>query len=561
MRWILGLGMALAFVSAAATERQDVQPLRTSHDGHYLTEADGAPFFWLADTAWDLFQRLEREEVDHYFKDRAAKGFTIIQAVIGGGGGHQGPNRYGDEPFLDRDPARPNERYFAHVDWVVDRARLQGLRMAIFPYWSGAFHLQSAIVGEPLKPPPVVFNPDNAQRYARWLGQRYRDKGISWIFGGDSNPLWPKVLRFQVEPGGKSKRLPEQSDMSARDWRPVYEAMAKGLSEGEGRQPFITYHPSCCTFAGMPKPLTSVLFADRPWLTMNMVQSSHYENPPEEVHGEVVGFSFGWRGPMNYEPIRHEFSSTPTKPVVDGEPRYEDLGKDNDAQNVSTKGYWTGYDARNAAYHAVFAGAAGHAYGNHAVWQFADEKKNRVDAPISPGLTWRAALDRPVSGQLRHLKALMLSRPYFTRVPDQSLIIGETGSGTAHMGATRDAQGHYAMVYLPHGQRVTIDLSRLAGPTIAWWFDPRTGKAKRINRKLSSAGAEVFTPPSNGHEEDWVLVLDNARKGFGVPGAKGTRERALCPEIETTCSGSDAVIVVQHSTEALAPPHWLRLRD
>jgi hypothetical protein len=270
----------------------------------------------------------------------------------------------------------------------------------------------------------------------------------------------------------------------------------------------------------MPKPLTSVMFANRPWLTMNMIQSSHYENPPEDVHGELMGFSFGWRGPMNYELISHEFASTPTKPVIDGEPRYEDLGKDNDAENVSKKGYWTGYDARNAAYHAVFAGAAGHAYGNHAVWQFADAPKNKVDPPISPGLNWREALQRPVSGQLRHLKTLMLSRPYFTRAPDQSLIVGEAGAGTAHIGATRDAQGHYAMIYLPHGQQVKVDLSRLAGSAIAWWFDPRTGAAKRIDGVFPTSRAEVFVPPTNGNEEDWVLVLDNAKKEFGVPGAR-----------------------------------------
>jgi hypothetical protein len=505
------------FRSVAQADIDQLEPLRVSENGHYLAKPDGTPFFWLGDSAWDLFQRLDRAEVDHYLKDRADKGFTIIQAAIGGGGSHQGPNRDGDEPFLDRDPTRPNERYFAHVDWVVARARHYGLRMAIFPYWAGAFHMRS---GEPSSPTHVVFEPGSARTYARWLGRRYRHGGVSWIFGGDANPLWPTAIRFQADAAGISRRAPERSDMRARDWRPLYDAMAEGLREGEGRPPFITYHPSCCTFPGMPKPLTSVLFAGRPWLTMNMIQSSHYERPPEEVHGEMVGFSFGWQGTMNYEPISYEFSSTPTKPVIDGEPRYEDLGKDNDATNVATKGYWTGYDARNAAYHAVFAGAAGHAYGNHAIWQFADPKRNRVDQPISPALTWREALQRPVSGQLRHLKALMLSRPYFTRVPDQSLIVGDAGTATAHIGSTRDALGRYAMIYLPHGQKVTIDLSRLAGPTVAWWFDPRNGVAERISGVFAASRSEVFVPPSSGKEDDWVLVLDAVATGFGVPGGE-----------------------------------------
>src|SRR5688572_5389490 len=131
-------GLACGVIAAAApvlyspathAEVEQVDQLRVSPDGHYLTQADGSPFFWLADTGWDLFQRLDREEVNLYFKDRAGKGFTIIQAAIGGGGGHQGPNRYGDTPFIDGDPTRPNEKYFAHVDWVIDRARHYGLRM------------------------------------------------------------------------------------------------------------------------------------------------------------------------------------------------------------------------------------------------------------------------------------------------------------------------------------------------------------------------------------------------------------------------------------------------
>jgi hypothetical protein len=43
--------------------------------------ADGRPFFWLGDTAWELFHRLNREEATRYLEDRASKGFTVIQAV------------------------------------------------------------------------------------------------------------------------------------------------------------------------------------------------------------------------------------------------------------------------------------------------------------------------------------------------------------------------------------------------------------------------------------------------------------------------------------------------
>ena len=72
-------GLLLAGVCAA----DDLtQPLHASPDGHFLAQPDGAPFFWLGDTAWPLFVRLSREDADQYFRDRAGKGFTVIQATV-----------------------------------------------------------------------------------------------------------------------------------------------------------------------------------------------------------------------------------------------------------------------------------------------------------------------------------------------------------------------------------------------------------------------------------------------------------------------------------------------
>ena len=55
--------------------------LRVSDDKHHLVKKDGSPFFWLGDTAWELFHRLSYEEANIYLQDRAEKGFTVIQCV------------------------------------------------------------------------------------------------------------------------------------------------------------------------------------------------------------------------------------------------------------------------------------------------------------------------------------------------------------------------------------------------------------------------------------------------------------------------------------------------
>jgi hypothetical protein len=56
--------------------------LRVSSGGRHLETLDGRPFFWLGDTAWELFHRLDREEADLYLATRAAQGFNVVQAVV-----------------------------------------------------------------------------------------------------------------------------------------------------------------------------------------------------------------------------------------------------------------------------------------------------------------------------------------------------------------------------------------------------------------------------------------------------------------------------------------------
>ena len=55
--------------------------LRVAANKRYLEFDDGTAFFYLADTAWELFHRLSLTEAQYYLDNRAAKGFTVVQAV------------------------------------------------------------------------------------------------------------------------------------------------------------------------------------------------------------------------------------------------------------------------------------------------------------------------------------------------------------------------------------------------------------------------------------------------------------------------------------------------
>src|SRR5262249_21470312 len=175
---LLAFAVSLA-TGAAAAERAPW--LKVSENQRFLVKEDGSPFFYLGDTAWELFHRLDRNEADRYLRDRAAKGFTVIQAVVLAElDGLHTPNAYGHVPLTNDDPAKPTEDYFRHVDWVVDRANELGLFIGMLPTWGDKWN-KGGGVG------PEIFTPENSGPYGEWLGRRYKDKGIIWILGGDRN--------------------------------------------------------------------------------------------------------------------------------------------------------------------------------------------------------------------------------------------------------------------------------------------------------------------------------------------------------------------------------------
>lgn len=166
----------------------------------------------------------------------------------------------------------------------------------------------------------------------------------------------------------------------------------------------------------------------------------------------------------------------------------------------------------------MFAGGFGVTYGHHAIWQFYGPSVEKLNYPDR---NWTEALDRPGAFQAGYLKNLILSRPSLNRIPDQSLIVSGQGNADAeHIVAFRDVDGSYAMIYLPVGKAIEINMEWVKGKKInAWWFNPRTGKSGR-KFTFGAEGVSRFVPPALGGENDWVLVIDDAAKRYPRPGGK-----------------------------------------
>lgn len=441
-------------------------PLRVSENHRFIVHADGTPFFYLSDTNWDLFRRATREEAAELIDKRRSQGFTVICGPVTGAldGFYYNnplgvPNPYGKLPFIDKDVTQPAETpgadaddpdqydYWDHVDYIVSLAESAGLYVGMMLAWDHQYKAG-------------LINADNARTYARYIGERYGTRpNIIWVLGGDHD---------------------------ATGEENIFREMAAGLAEAGAADVLTTYHPR----GGRS---SACWFQEDEWLDFNMIQSGHSA-----------------RDKRNDLMIAEQYDLTPTKPVMDGESRYEDHSVNWDPAN----GWFDDYDVRQGAYWSLFAGAHGHTYGTRGVWQMYSPERPAF-GPVR--YYWYDAMDLPGAWDMKHIRNLMLSRPFLSRVPDQTLV-EDAFDGADTIRATRG--DGYAFIYAATGRTFTVYLKKLSCEKIrATWFDPRTGNTRRAGEFPSQEYREFDPPGAPGRGNDWVLVLDDVARNFPPPGA------------------------------------------
>jgi hypothetical protein len=429
--------------------------LKVSDNFRYIVTETGKPFLWLGDTAWELFHRLDREEANEYITNRAQKGFNVIQAVVlAEFDGLTEPNRNGDLPLIDLDPKKPNPKYFEHVDYIVQKANKAGIYIAMLPAWGDKFNKRWGIG-------PEVFTPENAYQYGLFLGKRYKNSAIIWVLGGD--------------------RIPEEE----QDYQ-IIEAMAKGLREGDGNH-LITYHP-------MGGNSSSSFFHNSPWLDINMFQSGH-----------------GERDYPNFNMVTNDYRKAPVKPVLDGEPCYEDHPVNWNTAN----GWFDEFDSRRAGYWALLSGACGHTYGNHNIWQMLDEAHSPVSAARTP---WKQAMDQPGAFQAGYMRKFFESRPFQLLVPSNTLILKGPNASGRNVLAALASDNSFMITYIPYGSTININLESFNKlPVKIWYFNPRNCTVINLESIPAPASMEFDPPADEARGNDWLLVIEKSSANFSNP--------------------------------------------
>jgi len=424
---------------------------------------DGKPFFYLADTAWTLFKRLNHEEVNEYLKNRVAKGFTVIQAYVLRG--LKVPNLYGHLTLRDGDPAKPNDAFFENVDYIVNKANELGLVMGMVTCY-GEHVTRDA--SRPVYSTEQVFNPSNALAYGHFLGSRYKDNAVIWLLGGDRAPL---------------------------EGEAIWNALARGLKEGSSGNNLVSFHgPGTET-----SPSSSYWFHNKDWLDFNTIQSGH-----------------GW-AIKNYDYLAHDYDLRPIKPTLDMEARYENFPD----VKKGTRKRMDAHQVREAMYWAVLAGAAGHGYGCNDIWQFFDENQtpylNDYGYPCRyPNTNWHKAMDFEGAFGVGLARRLFELRPWYQMVPDQAIIATGQGEGEDHIQAAKAVDGSFVIAYLTFGNPMTIKMNNLASTRVkAQWYDPRQGSWQHIG-EYPNTGVQKFTPPTHGDRNDWVIVLEDPARNYKI---------------------------------------------
>lgn len=425
-------------------------PLRLSDNRRFLSHADGVPFFWLADTAWNGPLCSTGEEWQHYIRERTRQNFTAVQWVTTQWLASPGGDINGDVAFTGEERIAINPMFFQRLDHKVDALNQAGLLSVPVLLWT----VERAELEINTRSPGYSLPEDQAILLARYMVARWGGNYVAWILPGDGNYAGPKAERWQ------------------RIGRAVF---------GEGPHAPVSLHPK-----GMHLPLEE--FREESWLNINGYQSGHGDDEP----------TLAW---IVAGPPAEAWQEEPVRPLINLEPPYENhlayqSRQPFDAFKVRRAIYWS----------LLVAPTAGVTYGGHGVWGWDDgsgppEAHPRTGTP----LPWPEALLMPAAEQMAYLAALFHSIEWWRLRPAPALLVSQPGeiSPSRYIAASQAAEGDLAVIYIPEERQVELNLTSLRPGLSMQWFDPRTGD----HHPLAPPGAGDVCHLETPAPGDWVLLL------------------------------------------------------
>ena len=504
MKTRISLLLILSFLAATLHAANVYRPwthgrLTVSPNHRYLVHADGTPFFWLGNTAWLMPERLNRDEVEYYLNREREQGYNVEQIQVLNAiptfniyGQMANDENFDFSPFtllttasggLPAGGAFPSTLHFSlytywnHLDYIVDMAAANGIYIAMDCIWGSLIDRMS---------------PDKAAKYGQFLAQRYKDKpNIIWMIGGDI-----------------------MGDKGMASW----DALARAIRHDDPNH-LMTFHPRGRTTSAW-------WYNDREWLDFNMFQSGHrrygqrngdgdytIRDNTEEDNWRYVAMSWG----LKEEQIPGREVKGPQKPVIDGEPSYEDIPH---GLHDFSQPRWQDCDVRRYAYWAVFAGCFGHTYGHNSIMQF---MRPGVLASFGAEKAWWEAMHDSGYQQMKYLKWLMLALPFTEAQADQSVITSQNGERYDRIVALRGPD--FLLLYNYSGCPMQVDLTKIEGrKKNAWLMNPADGSLQFLGER-DNAKVDFSFDGAYLRQSDRVLIVTDADKSYFSPEQTSLDER------------------------------------
>lgn len=157
-------------------------PLRVATSSTYLEHADGTPFFWLGDTAWNGVLHATAEEWHEYLSRRRAQGFSVVQFVSTQWRGGHG----GEDVFRGLERTTVNPAAFQRMDERIAAINEAGLVAAPVMLWTLT-----------AKDPGPTLSEESAVRLCRYMEARWGAHNVVWLLGGDGRYVDDAIERWR----------------------------------------------------------------------------------------------------------------------------------------------------------------------------------------------------------------------------------------------------------------------------------------------------------------------------------------------------------------------------
>ncbi len=426
----------------------------------FMEHTDGTPFFWLADSWWfGMSKRIAYNDFCMLVNDRKEKGFSVIQFAIG--------FACDIEPFDQRDSNEAgfiwnkdlssiNPEYFEYTDRRISYLVESG----IIPNIVGAWAYYINFTGT-----------DKMKKHWEYIIARYGAFPVTWTVCGEAGLAWYK-----------SENSVKQIEHQRHEWSVVAEHIK--LTDPFNR--LLTVHSG--PNSGNHIPIENMALID-----LFLTQPGH--NDFETL-------------PVALSHMKKAHEMYPGKPVMAGEVCFEGMAGAS-KEKIQRYLFWS----------HLLSGAAGHCYGNDAMWQF-----NSRDDKFGPSVSghtwgnepWEDAYKWPGSLHVGIGKKILEGLKWQEMEPHPEWIIPSATPDNFMRPFAAGSPGNWRIFYFPG--KVTpwgvvnriVKIERDVNYS-ASWANPLTGELSIIGNVTADGNGE-WNVPAAPILHDWVLIFERINK-------------------------------------------------